>query len=140
MQNVGNALTGIGKNMMTASCGCGCLAMIIFVAFVVITAINSPSFENLPTYTIISDDEFGVGNKNREVVIRLQEPATEADIEAIANKIKYDKRYKSYDKTNVHFYLPGMKIGEGAWATANFAPDIKVNIYGDLPTPQDISE
>ena len=137
MQDVGNALTGIGKNMMAASCGCGCLVMIIFVTFVAITSVNSPSFENLPTHSILSDDEFGVGNKNREVVVRLQEPAVEAELEAIANKIKHDKRYKSHERTNVHFYLPGMRVGEGAWATANFNPELRVHILGNLQNEED---
>ena len=100
---------------------------------------NITSVDSLPTYSIISDDEFGIGNKNREVAISLEEPATETELESIAHKIKSGNK-KSYEKTNIHYYLPGMKPGEGAWATANFAPDIKVNIYGDSPTPQDISE
>ena len=94
------------------------------------TGCNSDnSIDTLPAFSVISDDEFGMGNKNREVAIRLEVAATETELTAIANEIR-KKKSKSYEKTNVHFYLPGMEPGSGAWATANFNPNIEVRILG----------
>jgi hypothetical protein len=90
---------------------------------------NVDTATSLPTYSIISDDEFGVGKIKREVAVRLEGKATESELTAIANVIK-KKKSKSYERTNVHYYLPGMKQGEGAWATADFNPDLKVVIFG----------
>ena len=128
--------------------GCGC-AVGIFFGLIVIAAIVSPPSEEMekrkeereqrkaeqkvqqeqpkaeqkattkiPSYLILSDDEFGIGNKNREVAVRLGVIATEANLTEIANRIKRGK-WKSYERTNVHFYLPGMIPGEGARADAS---------------------
>jgi hypothetical protein len=83
---------------------------------------------NLPVYSIISDDEFGIGNTKREVAVRLDERVPESELTAIANEIKNIKR-KSYESTNVLYYLPDMVPGEGAWARAHFNPDLKVMVF-----------
>jgi len=94
------------------------------------TAPREQQPDSLSVYSVISDSEFGVGNTNREVAVRLEKPATEAELTVIANEIKTKKR-KSYERTNVHFYLPGMEVGSGAWAIGNFNPDLNVKILGD---------
>ena len=38
-----------------------------------------------------------------------------------------------YMRTYVVFYLPGMRSGERAWATAHFLPDLEVQLVGDAP-------
>lgn len=38
-----------------------------------------------------------------------------------------------YMRTYVVFYLPGMRSGERAWATAHFLPDLEVQLVEDAP-------
>ena len=102
---------------------------LLFIAVWCIGCNTVGTTEKLPEYSVISDDEFGIGKNSREVAILLQEPVSENELTVIANKIRDSKR-KSYERTNTHFFLPGMKPGEGAWATANFNPDLEVSIFG----------
>ena len=66
-----------------------------------------------------------------EVNVRLEMAATEDELVAIANEIK-NKTRKSYERTNILFWLPGMEVGTGAWARVTFNPDFeRVHIMGD---------
>ena len=116
-------------------------SLVISVLFIFVTAYltgcnsgdtGSASIkETLPAYSIVSDDEFGVGNTRREVNVRLEMAATEDELVAIANEIK-NKTRKSYERTNILFWLPEMEVGTGAWARVTFNPDFeRVHIMGD---------
>ena len=150
LQDVGNGMQQLGKGIIGAGCSCGCLIVSLIFLFAVISAIFNPQKDKedepqkqeqwtnqseqqatpkIPSYSIISDEEFGIRKNSREVAIRLQKPVSEQELTAIANKIR-DSKKKSYERTNTHFYLPGMIPGEGAWATGNFNPDLKVKIFG----------
>ena len=37
---------------------------------------------------------------------------------------------KDYERTFIAYYLPGMKVDAGAWATTHFNPDLKIFILG----------
>ena len=97
---------------------------------------SAETTETLPSHSIVSDDEFGIGKNSREVAVLLQEPLSEKELTAIANKIRDSKR-KSYERMNTHFYLPGMKPADGAWATAKFNPEIRVQIFGNMKNEED---
>lgn len=65
----------------------------------------------------------------REVYIRINAAVTEDAVKEIATTIKaQDPAF--YERTFVVFLLPGMRDGQGAWATAFFDPDLKVRILG----------
>ena len=121
------------KGCQLGCIGCGGMLFVLFL-IVIIAGLSSKQRENLvdvlPAYSIISDDEFGIRKEKREVAVRLEEPATEAELTAIAHKIKGEKR-KSYEWTNILYLLPDMELGDGAWARALFNPDLEVRIFDD---------
>ena len=85
------------------------------------------SDSSVPRYTIISDDE--LQNIKRSVNVRLTERMTEAELTAIAYAIK-GKKSKSYERTFIEYYLPGMDTKDYAWAATHFNPDLKVSVLG----------
>ena len=81
----------------------------------------------ISSYKIISDES--MGEQKRSVVIRLDEKLTEKKIGAIAVQVKSSDSQK-YNRTFIEYYLPEMKVGDGAWATSHYNPDLKVKILG----------
>ena len=57
------------------------------------TQTEQPAVVRIPKYAIISDDD--LRQEKREVVVRLEELATEAEISAIADEINKNKRKKT---------------------------------------------
>lgn len=55
---------------------------------------------------------------NRSVDVRLSKPESALVVRMIAENIK-NARSPNCGKAFVTYYLPGMKVGEGAWATAH---------------------
>lgn len=79
------------------------------------------------SYKIISEDRnLSLGKVSIDV--RLNGPISEIELEKIAYKIK--KERNEFDKIWICYYLPGNKVGHGAWATTHFSPILKVNILG----------
>lgn len=58
--------------------------------------------------------------------IRIQDRLSEQELSKVANKIK-DKT-PEVDSVFINYYLPCMKIGNGAWASARFSPDLSVTV------------
>lgn len=78
-------------------------------------------------FTIISDKTFR--NIKRSVEIRLDRRINNKQLEELAYDIKsFDKN--TYDRTFILYYLPGQKLGSGAWASTHFDPQLKVKILG----------
>jgi len=68
-------------------------------------------------------------NIKRSVTVRLDHKVSKKTLIQIAKRIKgMDK--KQYQRTFILYYLPGMKIGMGAWATTHFNPGLKVVVQG----------
>lgn len=99
-------------------------ALIAAVCLVLATpvALASP----VPRYKVIADD---AGEIHRSVEVRLERRISEADLKAIARTIQ-EREARAYRRTLVNFYLPGMKQGQGAWASATHTKDISVRISG----------
>ncbi len=82
---------------------------------------------NWPNYTIIQEDK--IKGIKYSVDLEIATEIYEYEIVGIFNVIK--NRNQGYERYFVHFYLPEMKVGSGAWATANYANgDLKVSILG----------
>lgn len=64
------------------------------------------------------------GKYSEDIV--LDERITEQQIEIRFNRIK--REHQGFEQYYVHFYLPDMEIGNGAWATANYDGELKVSI------------
>jgi hypothetical protein len=78
-------------------------------------------------YTIIRTD-ITPGIK-RSLDIRLNRKVSETVLTTIAVRLK-SADHANYERTFILYYLPGMKVGEGAWASTHFDPDLKVEILG----------
>lgn len=79
-------------------------------------------------YRIVSED-IAQGQSARYVAIAVPRRLAESDLARIADLVRA-KEKAPFEKTVVNFYLPGMKVGQGAWATATYAPTLKVAIVG----------
>ena len=90
---------------------------------------NSPRNENksLENYTIIKENK-NPSLRKTNIEIRIEKEISENDLEQIAKSLK--KERKEYDNLWIFYYLPDNEIGEGAWATTHFSPDLEVIILG----------
>lgn len=91
---------------------------------------NSQSSVGAPSaapYTVINTSA-RPGIK-RTIDVRLKRKELEGTLRVIANKLKSQDARK-YDRTFISYYLPGMEVGSGAWATTHFDPDLEVRILG----------
>lgn len=65
----------------------------------------------------------------RSLDVRMNRKVPEDVLRAIALKLKAGDSRK-YQRTFISYYLPGMKVGGGAWATSHFDPTLSVRILG----------
>ncbi len=79
------------------------------------------------SYSII-DSSMLPGIK-RSLDVRLNKKVSDTTLGAIALKLK-SKDSRDYERTFITYYLPGMAVGAGAWATTHFNPDLEVRILG----------
>ena len=78
-------------------------------------------------YEILSDTR--LHKIKRSVDVRIPERVDEAVLESIARRIKQDNEIQ-FTRTFIVYYLPGMKVNAGGWATSHFDPNLKVQILG----------
>lgn len=77
----------------------------------------------------IASDEASSETSRRVVAVVLAKRLAEAEIGRIADIVRA-KEKAPFERTIVNFYLPRMKIGEGAWAAAIYNPGLKISIVG----------
>ncbi len=85
---------------------------------------------NIPndvSFSIIDSDTFL--NYRRSLTVRLNKRVSEQVLRAIALHLK-DLDRRTYDRTFITYYLPGMDPNDRAWATTHFNPDLEVLILG----------
>jgi hypothetical protein len=75
------------------------------------------------------NSETTVPGVKRSIEVRLTRKASAEDLRLIALELKA-KDPRRYDRTFITYYLPHMAVGEGAWATTHFNPDLDVKILG----------
>jgi len=78
-------------------------------------------------YSIVSETK--IPDKKWSLVIRLGAKISEAELTALANAIR-DRDGQHYENVYMDYLLPGMRDGQGAWATTHFSPDLNVRILG----------
>jgi hypothetical protein len=84
--------------------------------------------------TIPSDVSFSIIDSRtlpsvmRSLDVRLNRKVSEQTLRAIALKLKAQP--PAYDRTMIFYYLPGMTVGAGAWATTHFTPELEMRIVG----------
>lgn len=79
----------------------------------------------LPPHKVMAVDD---GESRRVVAVRLDQRFGEADLARIATAAH--KGASEGKRTLVNFYLPGQKLTEPSWASAAFAPGLKITIHG----------
>ena len=84
------------------------------------------------TYSIIKDER--MDRIKRCLDVRLSRKVSKDVLQNIALELK-DSAGVSFQRTFICYYLPGMKVGEGAWAITHFNPTLEVSILG--PTVED---
>jgi hypothetical protein len=88
--------------------------------------ISDSADDEKPVYSIINNN-ITPGIK-RSVDIRLNERISEEELRQIALAIHSSD--PNYPRTFILYYLPGMELGSGAWATTHFNPNLEVRILG----------
>lgn len=97
--------------------------------------IQSPPFiepkpETIPadvTYKVIGREI--IPGKKRSVDIRINRRVSKKVLHLIALEVK-NADSNSYDRTFIGYYLPGMKVNSGYWATTHANPNLEVKILG----------
>lgn len=79
--------------------------------------------EILNEYSIIKQES--LPSIKASLDIRLNREFNKSSIEKLAQKLKNDLK-GDYERIFICYYLPGMKVGSGAWATSHFDPDLKI--------------
>jgi hypothetical protein len=80
------------------------------------------------SYTVISSDRDKI---SKTLKVRLSRTATEAELSQLAVRLKTEQQGAA-PKFSVWFFLPDTQLGshDPAWATANFEPDLRIDIHG----------
>jgi len=88
-----------------------------------------PSIPSDVSYSVISSRIIPRVINNRSLEIRISRRVPQDVLRAIALKIKSEDS-RTYERTMIAYYLPGMTVGSGAWATTHFNPSLEVRILG----------
>ena len=81
-------------------------------------------------YEIIKQSSFQ--SDRRSVDVRLSRAVEAEALEVLAMRIR--DQAPGFDRTFIAYYLPGMEVDGGAWATSHFNPELEVRVLG---TPAD---
>lgn len=79
------------------------------------------------SFSIIAADS--IPDIKRSLDIRLNRKVSAETLRAIALELKAQDE-SAYERTLITYYLPGMTVGAGAWATTHFDPALEVRILG----------
>lgn len=88
-------------------------------------------------YTVIN--ETALPGVKRSLDVRLSEKVSKETLRTLALELK-SKDQRDYKRTFIDYYLPGMEVGAGAWATTHFTPDLEVRILGSTVEEQQALE
>lgn len=88
---------------------------------------KAPSIPPDVSYSIINSEK--VQGVKRSLEVQLNKKVSEETLRAIALELK-SQNSGGYDRIFITYYLPGMRVGAGAWATTHFNPDQEVRILG----------
>ena len=104
------------------------LAILLIATFLLFPAVSAfaRSFQGV-SYTII--EKLSMGRIKLSIDIRLEQKVSKEFLQKLALKLRQEEPIK-YDRMFVTYYLPGMTLGSGAWATSHFNPNLKVEILG----------
>ena len=112
-----------------ASVGVWFLSVVLFIIGGALMPDSTPeqTEQDDVSYSII--DSTATAGIKRSLDVRLNKRVAEDALRAMALKLK-SQDSRDYDRTFITYYLPGMTVGAGAWATTHFQPDLEVKILG----------
>lgn len=102
-------------------------AIILFLVFSIFLIFSTTTTAKEFSYTVIAGDR--LGTIKCSLTVRLSKRISAERLRKLAIELR-DKETKKYDRTFITYYLPGMVVGAGAWATTHFNPNLKVSILG----------
>ncbi len=97
---------------------------------------NNIPIEDYIDYHVINQDE--IYNEKLSLDIQLDKPYKKSELQNFAYYIKNNFAKKSYKRIFISYYLPEMNVGNGAWATSHFNPNLEV--YMTSPFYDDINQ
>ena len=103
-----------------------CLAAAIFLAAALSGNVQGGDEKGV-TYSVISENDFA--DVRRSVDVRLSSKVSSQVLHSIAWKIK-EGEVQKYERIFIFYWLPGMEVGSGAWATTHFDPELEIRILG----------
>ena len=90
----------------------------------------------LPTYELIHRED--LLDIKQSLDIRITELSSKLpdseQLEKLSKKLYADYDGQKYERTFISYYLPGMVIDSGAWATGHYNPDLEIRFTGFTPT------
>ncbi|MCR5862751.1 hypothetical protein LRS05_11640 [Flavobacterium sp. J372] len=99
------------------------------------STINSDSIESSSEFSIpqdvtyeIIDEKVNDVLRKTNIEIRLNKAVDENTLRNIAYVLKADR--EDLEKLWIFYYLPRHEVGNGAWATTHYSPDLEVKIIG----------
>jgi len=84
---------------------------------------NTHYDEIFKEYSIIKQES--IPSIKASIDVRLNKEFNKSSIEKLALKLKNDLN-GNYQRIFICYYLPGMTVGSGAWATSHFDPDLEI--------------
>jgi hypothetical protein len=102
------------------------IKFLVATALLVVAASPVQAANGLPPYRIVSEDRAGDG---LTVAVRLAARATEADLIAIAQRLKANKP-ATPGVNAISFYLDAAKLIDAPWADVHFEPAARVTVRG----------
>ncbi len=99
----------------------------VAVAILTVAATTTQAAElPLPSHEIIAEE---ATDQRRAVSVRLQQRLVEADAVRLATAIIQRQKSKA-SRSFVNYFLPGMQLSQGAWASVVFNPEPKFRALG----------
>lgn len=114
------------------------LALLFSIHGVVLTGLPAVAAETAaappPAYKVVSED---AGPARRVLAVRIDGRLTDAEIRAVAEAARARARGGAA-RTQVNLYLPAARLTDTPWATAVFAPDLKISVLGLSREEEDV--
>lgn len=119
---------------------CACLGVVIFVyasspTNTSVTVSQNELRSKIQGVPVLVDEAYSVVDSKiipgvkRSLDIRLNKQLSEEELRVIAHKLKAQDS-RPYERTFIGYYLPGMPVNAGYWATTHFNPNLEVRILG----------
>lgn len=108
----------------------GFLIAVIVIPFLIFSLSNTP----LEKYNCEIINTEVLNSHKKSINIRVNEKLNESQLREIARYLK--QQNKEYDNLFILYYLPGMNIGSGAWATTHYNPNFNLNISSNFQSTE----